>query len=425
MVNDSKDRFGGCSTPAPLEGETPRDQPRVLLLGASCRAMATSARRAGWTPLCADSFCDRDLYAPGGSVRIRDYPSSINDDLAQLRADAWCYTGGLENEPEIIASLEGQSGRLGPLWGVAANALLGCRDPFRVAALWRACGLSVPELLPVDCPPPRDGNWLIKPVRGSGGWLIKKWIDRSHQVSGEVELLPGNVYFQRQIPGESFSALFLVTPKPGCKSPVIQLVAISQQILGPGTFRFAGAITPVELPESALEQVELALRVVADTSRLTGLIGVDFLFDGARVWPLEINPRYTASVEVVELSRQLPLLAWHQAACEGRDASDLPLPQLGSQPQIVGKQIVYARQPCVLVAEPATNEFESGYEIPAVADISPAGTEVNIGDPVCTVFASARSVATCREELQRRSLTIWEWYVANCPGEAPLRAGRS
>ncbi|MBX3448633.1 MAG: ATP-grasp domain-containing protein [Planctomycetaceae bacterium] len=387
--------------------------------------MATSARRAGWIPLCADPFGDRDLYAPGGSVLIRDYPASLINDLAQLRADAWCYTGGLENEPEVIARLEDEAGRLGPLWGVGAEALPGCRDPFRVAELWRGQGLSVPDMLPADRPPSRDGNWLLKPIRGSGGWQIRKWIGTPRDACDSSPLSPRNVYFQRRIPGDSLSALFLVSPAQVGGGCGIRFISVSEQILEPGTCRFAGAITPVELPSAAIEHVELALRVVADTCRLAGLIGVDFIFDGATVWPLEINPRYTASVEVVELAYQSSFLRWHRAACEGRGEIDSQLPHLGKKPRIVGKQVVYARQACRLAAEPVPTDFATGYELPALADISPAGTVVETGDPVCTVFAAARSVAACREELQRRSLAIWEWYAANCPGEAPLRAGRS
>lgn len=387
--------------------------------------MATSARRAGWIPLCADPFGDRDLYAPGGSVLIRDYPASLVNDLAQLRADAWCYTGGLENEPEVVARLEDEAGRLGPLWGVGAEALPGCRDPFRIAELWRGHGLSVPDMLPADRPPPRDGNWLLKPIRGSGGWQIRKWIGMPRDACDSSPLSPENIYFQRRIPGDSLSALFLVSPARAGRRPGIRFISVSEQILEPGTCRFAGAITPVEIPSAAIEQVELALRAVADTSRLAGLIGVDFIFDGATVWPLEINPRYTASVEVVELSRQVSLLKWHRAACEGCEEIDPRLPRPAETPRIVGKQVVYARQACTLVAEPVPTDFATGYELPAVADISPAGTEVNIGDPVCTVFASAHSVTACHEELQRRSHTIWEWYLANCPGAPPLQAGRS
>lgn len=425
MFDDTTDAVPDCSTRPPAESKHPDRAPRVLLIGASCRAMAASARRAGWIPLCADPFGDRDLYSPGGAVLIRDYPASLINDLAHFRADAWCYTGGLENEPEIIASLEDEAGRLGPLWGVGANALAECRDPFRLAKLWRAHGLSIPDTLPANRHPPRDGNWLIKPFRGSGGWKIRNWNGSPSDLPHANQLSPEDVYFQRRIPGDSLSALFLVSPDRAGRRPGVQLISVSEQILEPGTCRYAGSIAPVELPEAAIAQIELALQAVADTSRLTGLVGVDFIFDGATVWPLEINPRYTASVEVVELAYQFSLLNWHRAACEGRGDIDPQLPHLGKKPRIVGKRVVYARQSCRLAAEPIPTSFGTGYELPTVADISPAGTIVETGGPVCTVFAEAHSAAACREELRRRGDAIREWYAANCPGEAPLQGGRS
>jgi predicted ATP-grasp superfamily ATP-dependent carboligase len=425
MFEDSTDVVPDGSTRTPIGSEPPDRAPRVLLIGASCRAMATSARRAGWIPLCADPFGDRDLYSPGGAVLIRDYPSSIVKDLTHLHADAWCYTGGLENEPEIIASLEKQSSRIGPLWGVGAEALPECRDPFRVAERWRTHGLSVPDMLPANRHPPSTENWLIKPFRGSGGWQIRKWAGSATDSRDSGQISPEKVYFQRQIPGDSLSALFLVSPGRAGGRPAIQLIAVSEQILEPGTCRYAGSIAPIELPGTAIAQIELALRAVADTSRLAGLIGVDFLYDGVTAWPLEINPRYTASVETMELAYRFSSLKWHRAACEGRGDIDLKLPDLGEKPRIVGKRVVYARQSCRLAGEPVPASFGSGYELPGVADISPTGTVVETGGPVCTVFASANSVAACREELRHRGDAIQEWYAANCPGEAPLRAGRS
>ena len=39
---------------------------------------------------------------------------------------------------------------------------------------------------------------------------------------------------------------------------------------------------------------------LADVFDLCGLFGVDGVVRGNRFWPVEINPRYTASMEVLE-----------------------------------------------------------------------------------------------------------------------------
>ena len=48
---------------------------------------------------------------------------------------------------------------------------------------------------------------------------------------------------------------------------------------------------------------------------LVGLFGVDFIDDGEQLWPIEINPRYTASVEILERACRFSAVAWHVAAC--------------------------------------------------------------------------------------------------------------
>jgi hypothetical protein len=52
---------------------------------------------------------------------------------------------------------------------------------------------------------------------------------------------------------------------------------------------------------------------------LRGLFGVDFLLRDAVPWLAEINPRYPASTEIYELAWNVPLLHWHQVACEAFD----------------------------------------------------------------------------------------------------------
>ena len=46
--------------------------------------------------------------------------------------------------------------------------------------------------------------------------------------------------------------------------------------------------------------------VLAQAFRLVGLFGVDGVLDAERFWPVEVNPRYTASVEVLEGATGLP-----------------------------------------------------------------------------------------------------------------------
>ena len=49
----------------------------LVILGASARAAAHSARRAGFRAVCGDSFADVDLRAWCPVTAIEDYPAEL------------------------------------------------------------------------------------------------------------------------------------------------------------------------------------------------------------------------------------------------------------------------------------------------------------------------------------------------------------
>ncbi|NOX53525.1 MAG: hypothetical protein GXP27_03640, partial [Planctomycetes bacterium] len=74
----------------------------LLIVGASPRAAAQSARRAGLQPVCIASFEDEDLAATARTVA---WPRNLKEliRLAEsLPPGPWMYTGALENRPGLI-----------------------------------------------------------------------------------------------------------------------------------------------------------------------------------------------------------------------------------------------------------------------------------------------------------------------------------
>ncbi len=118
----------------------------VILLGASVRALAQSARRAGWQPTAIDLYADRDLKAIAAVHRVED-PQEWEVLARAAPPGPWMYTGGLENHPGLIDRLARQR----PLWGIGGEALRGVRDPFRVHKVLGQAGLPVPDVRSVAC----------------------------------------------------------------------------------------------------------------------------------------------------------------------------------------------------------------------------------------------------------------------------------
>src|SRR4051812_27209595 len=142
----------------------------LILLGASTRAAAFSAARAGLEPWCADLFADADLRRafPVRRVALDDYPAGLLATLADAPAGPVMYTGALENYPSLIARIDR------PLWGNAPDVLRRVRSPFRLAEALREHGLPTLEVRR-DPPPEAGRRWLLKPYRSGGGIGIRHY----------------------------------------------------------------------------------------------------------------------------------------------------------------------------------------------------------------------------------------------------------
>src|SRR5262249_48786720 len=114
----------------------------LIVLGASGRAAAFSALRAGLRPWCADLFGDLDLRArcPTTVLLPPRYPDGLIASLAEPPPGRWMYTGALENRPRLIHQLACRR----PLWGNDGPVLDLVRSPQRVAQVLTAAGLPCP-----------------------------------------------------------------------------------------------------------------------------------------------------------------------------------------------------------------------------------------------------------------------------------------
>ena len=76
---------------------------KLAIVGASVRAAAFSAVRAGFEVVAADLFADADLRAICETTRIESgYPDALADWLASTECDGWLFTGALENHHEVV-----------------------------------------------------------------------------------------------------------------------------------------------------------------------------------------------------------------------------------------------------------------------------------------------------------------------------------
>jgi len=411
-------------------------QQPVLIVGASARAAAFSALRAGFTPWCVDLFGDRDL-ARVATTRVippEDYPESFPALLEGFPPGPVLYAGGLENWPGVVEALA----RRWPLWGNSAATLALARSPFHCHALLARAGL--PRLLvrePSD--PPSAGRWLLKPRSGAAGTGIRPW-------DGIPPSRRQRCYLQEFCPGEPHSALFLGDGKSAL------FLGLTRQLIGEiwlnaREFQYCGNIGPLPVSPQLRETLTAMGNVLAAGCNLRGLFGLDFMLAEGVPFLTEVNPRYTAAVEVLEYATGWPILAWHAGAFASRQGKPSPLfrgrgennptppseTQRGEQtqsgtnalasasgrestaPPLVAKAIYYAVRDCVFPEDGPWLDalhHENSWQLPAFADLSFPGTLHNEGQPVLSCLVRGESVETCLEQLRRVASELDAWFAS-------------
>jgi predicted ATP-grasp superfamily ATP-dependent carboligase len=364
----------------------------LLILGASVRAAAQSARRCGLEPFGVDLFADVDLRRIASALRVDDYPSGLANAAATAPDGPWMFTGGLENHPGLIDRIA----RRRPLLGNTGRALRAVRNPFRVARVLKAADLPCPALARHPSKASRDGTWLLKPRRGTGG----AGITAHDSLANPPTSARGKCYLQKRIAGLPCSGVYVGT---GGKSV---LLGVTRQLVGtPWTgasrFGYAGSIGPLVLDPHVHGQFDRLGAALADHFALEGLFGVDAVLQNATAWPVEVNPRFPASVEVLERAFGFSATGLHVTACrEGK----LPPRAAKSSTRQYGKAILYARSEVVV-----TEAFgrwtdaetpQAGW--PGVADIPAVGTRIGSGQPVMTVLGKATDEPAVEALLQER-----------------------
>lgn len=375
----------------------------LIVMGASARAAAFSAIRAGFVPLCLDQFADADTAANAIVAKVSGTPESYLEQLQALPRLPVIYTGGLENHPDVLTFAATHH----ELWGNGPDAVQRVRDPALLQEAIRLAKISFPEWRSSQDPPPADGTWLLKPLASVGGRGIGIWTPEQ----ANSPTLSEPHFFQKMVSGQSCSAVFIAPNAVGD----VRFVGMTRQLVGDADchalpWQWCGNIGPLALPVDLENLIRRFGNVLKWKTGLLGVYGVDLVIteDGVP-FVTEVNPRYPASLEILEHATGQPLLADH---C--RCFTSQPLPETGwNRPhpgELMGKAIYFAPRDIVIpdgLADPAS---VSVTEFPLIADLPTPGTVIRAGEPVCTVFAesvsSEQTFELLKEELRQLSAKL-------------------
>jgi predicted ATP-grasp superfamily ATP-dependent carboligase len=167
-------------------------------------------------------------------------------------------------------------------------------------------------------------------------------------------------------------------------------------------FAYQGSVGPWPVSERLVSGLRSLGAALASDFDLLGLFGIDYILHDDDAWPVEVNPRYTASVEVLELALGRALLADHLRACGFQPPEERGVPAVGSGesfPRAAGKAILYSRRTSILPdIRPDDAWRRDRFAVPAIADI-PWPSQIGAGEPIMTVFATGPEIETCTSRL--------------------------
>ncbi len=375
----------------------------LVVAGLWVRPMAQSAARAGWRVIALDLFGDRDTrevcaewHGIGDAARVSIDAALLRAGLQRAAADpgviGWVAGAGFEADPSLL-----DAGGALPRFGAGVASVCAVRDARRWFETLDRLGLAHP---PVDLdavdggPVGQDG--LVKSMRGSGGWHIRR--------AGAGVRLRAGEYLQARVDGRSLSALFLAD---GTRACIVAVSAQDVRPLGDHPFVYHGATGPAG-DDRVRAAMQRGLDAQVPAFGLRGLASADVIVTGDEVLWLEINPRPSATMVLYDDGLPHGLMHAHLRACGGELAQSIDTPR-----GLRGHRIVYADRDIDI--DPGLSDELAAR--PDHHDLPTPGAHVAAGQPVCSVSARAADEAG----LQRRLDVAAAAVLARCAHAAAPR----
>ncbi len=372
----------------------------VLIAAFSGRALAQSARRAGYVPLVVDAFGDLDTRAAAHAFEI--VPDAMRTgfrakpliaaldalvEAAPSKPIGLVLGSGLEDKPRLWEILDKRYGVL----GCNAETVRTCKDPQIFFPVLDELGIPHPEtrMTPPDILQDWPEGWITKRIGGSGGRHIRR-------ASADARARPRR-YFQQLIEGERISISAVVAD-----DGIITMA--SHQWCAPGPalhFRYGGAVSLSESSTADRLNMLASVSKLASALELHGLASFDFMVSGGRSYLLEINPRPGATIDIFD-DDQGTLFQAHTDACQGK-----PLERRGNDAKSYkAAAVLHADRGALTLGK---------FDWPKwAADRGAPGTHIAPGAPIATVFATAET-PDAAEALARARLATLESLIYESP----------
>ena len=222
-------------------------------------------------------------------------------------------------------------------------------------------------------------KWLVKQLGGTGGLHVKPALGQGN--NGD--------YLQQKIEGVPISLLFIADGE------YVQTVGVNQQFVSATQalpYRFAGAVSQMVIAEEVKKDLENAAKQLTHSLGLRGCNSLDAIFDGERIWVLELNPRLSATFCLYP-----NLIYAHLQACAGG------LIELPEQANALAQLIVYASTAIKIPAD-----FIWPSDVMHVPNVDKNAHYLSIaqGEPVCTVLAESKTARVAQQLVYEKAMVL-------------------
>ena len=365
----------------------------LLSLGVCARWLVQSLKDSGYQLSAGDLFADLDTaqFAEAHCVASLDELPLLE---RKLKPDFAIMGSGFETHLDVAAEIASTT----KLLNSPVNSVRHVRDPWTLQDFARHKSIRFPKTFR------NSEQWV------AGESFVRKELNRAggaHVCRDDFSLATDNSYRQTWVPGIPMSASFLV----GVDG--FRVLGIFRQLLGESAFgcqlpfQFAGAIGPLQMSESVQGQIGHIGESLAHEFGLKGLFGIDFVLDSAgHAWLIEVNPRPTATMELMEHTSGGSLMGEHLRAF-GLSVHRLAQtrPQLSL---VAAKAILFWKQATPLVVDDALCDLlMEAWQSGEIADVPSIGTEIHLGQPIFTLFGNGESELNAEQSLRSKS---GNWY---------------
>lgn len=234
-------------------------------------------------------------------------------------------------------------------------------------------------------------RWVSKPRSSGGGHGVQPWragqpVPRGHYLQELVEGVPGSVVFA----AAGGRGVALATSR--------QLTG--DRAFGASGFRYCGNILSPTVGADVVVPAIALVEAVTASFPLVGVGTIDFVATTAGLGPLEVNPRWSASMELVERARGFSMFGIHADACAKR-----VLPEFDIRDAVTtethGKAILFARRDVVI------GDLRESFDEGNVRDVPRPGDRIAEGQPICTVLARGPDDTSCYAMLVEQAERVY------------------